>query len=240
MSDLDQARLYTEKAQRKLNAGGCGCFGDSMDNKARSAIDLYHKAAVIYQREKQYPDSAKCLEEIANLKERMGEDPNEDYMEAAHLYSFFNKEKSAELMQKSVKKFLNTGKFDKSAEVFEKMAKYYEDEKKYDSAVSNYIQASENYALISSGYKSKERNCSLRAADIMCIRILDANTKDVNKNSVVKDNETIHSWKDAVDIYENVGKGYLIDTMLKYNAKEMYFKIVCLYLLYEVRFYIRI
>lgn len=233
MNDLDQARLYTEKAQRKLNGGGCGCFGESVENKGRSAIELYHKAAVIYQREKKYPDSAKCLEEIAVLKERLGEDSNEDYIEAAHLYSFFNKEKSAELMQKSVKHYLATGKYSKSGEVFEKMAKYYEDEEKYESAISNYIKASDNYALISTGYKSKERNCSLKAADLMCIKVIDKNINNIN--NVVNDKETIHNWKDAVDIYENVGKGYLIDSMLRYNAKDMYFKIICLYLLYEVR-----
>ncbi len=216
MSDLQQANQLMERARKKIQAVGCGCFGGSYDSKASSAISMFSKAIIIFQRESQYSSAGICFEEIASIKERLGEDPYEEYQEAAYCYSFVDKKKSSEIMQKCCKSYELKGQFNKSGDVFEKMAQYYEEEKNYENAAALYEKAANNYALVSSGYKSKEKNCRLKSYDITTIH-------------------NVGNWKEAAEGYSNIGKSYLLEPMLKYNAKELFFKVVCLYLIHDVR-----
>lgn len=215
MDELAQAKLYVERAQKRSQSGGCGCFGDSYSTRSQSAIELYNKAIVIFQREQKYYDAGKCLEEVAFLKEKLGEESQEEYQESAHCYSFVDKKKSAELLQKCVKKFENDGKFNKAAEIYEKMALFNEEEKNFENSVGLYQKAAQYYSLMSKGYMSKERNCKLKFADISIVH-------------------GVGDWKEAVEVYTSIGKAYLLEPMLKYNAKDMFFKIVLLYALFEV------
>lgn len=214
-TDLDQANQYVDKANKKMQGGGCGCMGGSYESKASYAIGLYNKACVIYQREQKYPQAGKCFEEIGSIKERLDEDPFEDYQEAAYCYSFVDKKKTIEINQKCCKNYESKGKFNKAAEVYENMAKYYEEEKDYVNAANLYDKAAKSYSLISSGYKSKEKTCRIKSYDL----------------SVIHD---IGEWKEIVEGYSNIGKSYLLEPMLKYNAKDMFFKVVCVYFLHDV------
>lgn len=219
-SELQTARLNVQRAQQRMKTGGCGCFGDSYDKKAEGAIKLYERAIVVFQREKQYSEAGKCFEEVAFIKERLGESAEEDYQEAAHCYSFVDKKKSIEVLKTSVRKYENEGKFAKAAESYEKIAIYFEEDKDYQTSVIFFEKAADAYAA-SRGYNSKERSNRLKYADLSCIHGLG-------------------EWKHHIEIYENIGKQYLLEPMLKYNAKDMFFKIVCLYLLYDVSFNIRV
>lgn len=216
ISDLEKARLNVQKAEQKLKAGGCGCFADSLDKKSEQALKHYQIALVIFQREKQYLDAGKCFEEVAFIKQRLGEPNDDDFQEAAYCYSFVDKSKSIKVLENSVKKYQNEGKFQKAGEIFNKMAQYYEEEKDYKTCALFYDKAAENYSL-SRNHASKERECRLKYADISIIN-------------------SLGDWKSYVEIYQNIGKQYLIEPMLKYNAKDMFFKIVCLYILYDVIF----
>lgn len=214
-SDLINARANAERAKlRAQKSQGCGCFGESQSKKIEGAIELYRRAIVVFQREKQYSEAAKCFEEVAFLKEGLGDDAEEDYQEAAHCYSFVDKKKSVEVLKAMVRKYENEGKFEKAGESYFKVGQYFEEEKDFTTAVIFFEKAADAYKS-SRTSKSKERESRLKFADLSCIHGLGA-------------------WKDFIDVYESVGKQYLLEPMLKYSAKEMFFKIVCLYALYEV------
>lgn len=211
-SDLDRANQFYDKARKKLSNDGCGCFGESLSAKSESAISLYSKACIIYQREMKYENAAMCFEEVASIKERQGEDAYSEYQEAAYYYSFSNFEKTKELAQKCCRNYEDKGQFHKSGDVYENLAKHFEKEKDYKSAVGLYDKAAKSYSLMLSGYKSKEKSCLLKSFDLSCIH-------------------EIGDWRDISEGYTLIGKEYLIEPMLKYSAKELFFKVVCLYLL---------
>lgn len=213
-SELEQARQNVQRAKARAQSGGCGCFGDSFEKKAEGSIQLYQKAVVVFQREKQYHEAGNCLKEIAFLKERIGQSADEDYQEAAHCFSFVDKKESLEIMKTMVRKYENQGKHDKAAEAYENMAQHFEEQKDFKTAVMFYERAADSHSLCRNN-KSKERSCRLKYADLSCIN-------------------SLGQWKDFIEVYENVGKQYLLEPMLKYSAKDMFFKIVCLYLLHEV------
>lgn len=220
MDELQQARLNVERAEKRMKVGSCGCFGESITSKAEGSIKLYEQASVVFIREKQYEEAGKCLEEIAHLKDRLNMKSDEDYLEAAHIYSFVNKEKSVKLMQDSVKKYQNEGKHSKAAEVFENLGKHFEEKMDFPLSVKFYENASESYSL-TRGNKFKENSCRIKATDLSCINELG-------------------EWKQHVEVYDVIAKQYLLDQSLKYSAKDFFFKIVCLYLIYDVSKFIKL
>ena len=215
MDDLTKARNNVSKAQQKMKSGGCGCFSDNQEKKSEHAIKLYEEAAYIFQREKQWHEAGKCFEEIAFLKERLGDSADKYYEEAASSYSFVDKKKSVEVMKNSVKKYEKSGQFSNAGQSYQKMAQWFEEEKEFETSSMFYKRAADSYQIAKE--PSKERECNIKHADISTINGLG-------------------DWKSYVETYETIGKQYLLQPMLKYQAKDMFFKIVCLYLLYDVRF----
>lgn len=215
--EIESAKFYMERADKKMKMGGCGCFGDSMTTKAEQAIELYTRATVILKREKEWNLAGKCFEEIAFIQERLGKDNTESYQEASHCYSFEKPDESRKVMEKCVRIYENRGDFASAANIYRQMAEHFEDEKKFDLAISNYSLAADRYMSVTAyKVKSNEYQCRLKAADLMCI----TGHKD--------------SFQDATDIYVRIGKQYLHEQLLRLSAKELFFKVVMLYLLYDV------
>jgi alpha-soluble NSF attachment protein len=217
MDELSKANLYVERAENKMKGKSCGCFGDSISTRTENAIKLYEEASVIYNREKKYGEAAKCKEQMAFLKDRIGENSEREWEDAAHLYSFVDKNKTVEVLKNSVLKYEKIGDHYKAANNYERIAQYFEEEKDYKLSVMFYEKSADSFSL-SRDHRIKERNARLKYLDLSCINELG-------------------EWKSHVDVYESIGKQYLLDSLSKYSAKEMFFKIVILYLLYDVRYF---
>ena len=126
------------------------------------------------------------------------------------------------MTNKAMKIYEKQGRFQNAAKIQKKLAEQFEQEMKYELAIHSYKKAADYFTMENSNFKSYETGCLLKAADIMC-----------NINAP-------NAFSEAVKIYEKVGMYYLTVPLLKGGAKDLFFKIVSLYLAYDVSGFIYI
>ena len=88
-------------------------------------------------------------------------------------------------------------------------------------AINYYKKAADYFSMENTNSKSFVQQCSLKAADLLCINDL----PDAYKESV----KVIIT---LIQIYEKVGLEYLNVNLLKSGAKDLFFKTVCLHIAY--------
>ena len=82
------------KANSKLNPGFFGKLFSTKDSREEEAIELLNSAANIYKIRKNWKKAGETYEEIAGLEVQQGSNTAYvQYQNAAHCYSFVDKEK---------------------------------------------------------------------------------------------------------------------------------------------------
>jgi hypothetical protein len=98
------------------------------------------------------------------------------------------------------------------------MAEEFESKQNFDLAIVAYKKAGDYFTMENSNYKSSEFDCYKKVADLMCI--------------------TGHkeAFKESIKYYEKIALYYLTQNLLKGQAKDLFFKIVVLYIAYDVKY----
>lgn len=213
ITELNKALSYVDSAEKRMAMSFFCCFGSSYENRAEEAITLYLKASTIFERESAFLEAAKCYEEVALLKMKIGED-NKEYLEnSASCYSHIDKLKTEELLFECIKLNEKMGLFSKVADIYVRLAKLREESDLNESVIELYSEAARFYAA--SSQPRHEYNCQLRAADI----------------SVLKN---IGHWKDSLELYEKCLSYAEHEAKRESFEVEIFFKISALYLLNDV------
>jgi len=190
------------KAHSKLNPGLFGKMFSSKEGRVDEAMDLLTSAANMYKIAKNWAKAGETYEELGRLDiENGGGTAYTYYQDAAHCFSFVDKNRSDQNLDRAIESCEKAGKYMQAGKTAH-----------YEKAIEKYKKAAEYYAMESQNTKSMQQQCLLKVADLMCI----SNHKDM--------------FTEAPKIYEKLGMQYLTVPLLKSSAKDMFFKCVMIFI----------
>lgn len=209
----DNPDELVRKARGKLNPGFFGKLLSSQEQRVEEAIELLQSAANMYKIQKNWAKAGETYEECAELDLQSDSSmAYSHYQDAAHCFSFVDKTRSNKDLDKCIECCEKAGKYMQAGKTAQRIANEFETNFDYTSAIDKYRKAADYFAMESQNTKSMQQSCLLKVADLMCI----SNHKDM--------------FTEAPKIYEQLGMQYLTVPLLKSQAKDLFFKCVCVFL----------
>ena len=209
----DNPDELVRKARSKLAPGFFGKMFSSKESRIDEAIDLLKSAANIYKIRKNWRQAGETYEELGRLDGESGGGMGYSYyQDAAHCFSFVDKNRSDLNLDRAIESCERAGKYMQAGKTAQRIANEFEENFNYEKAIEKYKKAVEYYAMESQNTKSMQQQCLLKVADLMCI----SNHKDM--------------FTEAPKIYEKLGMQYLTTPLLKSSAKDMFFKCVMIFI----------
>jgi alpha-soluble NSF attachment protein len=209
----DNPDELVRKAHSKLNPGFFSKILSSKESRNEEALDLLSAAANIYKIRKNWARAGETYEEIARLEEEQQiNTAYTHFQEAAHCFSFVDKGRSSQNLERAIASCERAGKYMQAGKIAQRIATELEENFDYIKAIEKYKKAAEFFAMESQNTKSMQQQCLLKVADLMCI----SNHKDM--------------FTEAPKIYEKLGMQYLTVPLLKTSAKDMFFKVVTIFI----------
>ena len=185
----------------------------SKESRIDEAMDLLKSAANIYKIRKNWQKAGETYEELGRLDGESGGGMGYSfYQDAAHCFSFVDKVRSDQNLDRAIESCEKAGKYMQAGKMAQRIANEFEENFNYEKAIEKYKKAAEYYAMESQNTKSMQQQCLLKVADLMCI----SNHKDM--------------FTEAPKIYEKLGMQYLTTPLLKSSAKDMFFKCVMIFI----------
>ncbi|OQV23882.1 Alpha-soluble NSF attachment protein [Hypsibius exemplaris] len=202
-----QARKLLAEAEKKSSgkSGGfmSGIFGGG-SSKIDDAIELYCKAANFFKMAKNWGEAGNCFSKAASLS--LGADNKleafQKFSDASNCYKKVDPARSLECLKQAVAIQTEMGRFTMAAKTHISIAEIYEtDLQDLEQAMVHYQKAADYYQGEES--QSHAQKCLLKVAQFA------ADKEDYQK---------------AIQIFEQVANRCAENPMLKYGAKEYYFK----------------
>ena len=209
----DNPDELVRRARSKLAPGFFGKMFSSKESRIDEAMDLLKSAANIYKIRKNWQKAGETYEELGRLDGESGGGMGYSfYQDAAHCFSFVDKVRSDQNLDRAIESCEKAGKYMQAGKMAQRIANEFEENFNYEKAIEKYKKAAEYYAMESQNTKSMQQQCLLKVADLMCI----SNHKDM--------------LTEAPKIYEKLGMQYLTTPLLKSSAKDMFFKCVMIFI----------
>ena len=209
----DNPDELVRKARSKLTPGFFGKMFSSKESRIEEAEELLKNAANMYKMSKNWSKAGETYEELARLVSQSGGDTAYTYyQDAAHCYSFVDKTRSDQNLDRAIESCEKAGKYMQAGKLAQRIANDFETNFNYEKAIDKYQKAAEYFKMESQNTKSLQQQCLLKVADLMCI----SNHKDM--------------FTEAPKIYEKLGMQYLTTPLLKSSAKDMFFKCVMIFI----------
>lgn len=206
MADSEQkAMQLMAEAEKKLNQsrGFLGSlFGGS--NRVEDAIECYQRAGNMFKMAKNWSKAGQAFCEAASLHAKAGSrhDAATNFVDASNCYKKTDLEEAVSCLLKAIEIYIDMGRFTMAAKHHQSIAEMYEtDPNGLDKAVQHYEQAADYFQGEES--TSSGNKCSLKVAQYA------AQLEDYDK---------------AIQIYERVASSALESSLLKYSAKEYFFR----------------
>ena len=197
----------------KITPGFFSKMLSTKESRVEEAMDLLSAAANIYKIRKNWVRAGETFEELGRLDVQQGGGTSYSYYkEAAHCFSFVDKNRSEQNLDRAIESCEKVGKYMEAGKIAQRIANEFEENFNYEKAIEKYKKAAEYYTLESQNTKSMQQQCLLKVADLMCI----SNHKDM--------------FEEAPKIYEKLGMQYLTAPLLKTSAKDMFFKCVMVFI----------
>ncbi|KAM7349080.1 alpha-soluble NSF attachment protein-like isoform 1-T1 [Cochliomyia hominivorax] len=198
------AQLMAEAEKKLTQQKGffSALFGGS--NKLEEAIELYQRAGNMFKMSKNWTKAGDCFCEAATLHARNGSrhDAGIGYADASNCYKKVDVEKAVECLLKSIEIYTDMGRFTMAAKYHQQIAEMYEsDPNTLPKTIQHYEQAADYFKGEES--VSSANKCMLKVAQYA------AQMEDYEK---------------AISIYEQVATTSLESSLLKYSAKEYFFR----------------
>ena len=209
----DNPDELVRKAHDKLTPGFFGKMFSSKESRSEEALELLSSAANMYKIRKNWAKAGETYEELARLDRESGGGMGYSYyQDAAHCFSFVDKARSDQNLDRAIESCERAGKYMQAGKIAQRIANDYETNFNYEKAIEKYKKAAEFYAMESQNTKSMQQQCLVKVADLMCI----SKHKDM--------------FQEAPKIYEKLGMQYLTVPLLKSSAKDMFFKCVMIFI----------
>uniref|UniRef100_A0A0K8TSB0 Protein required for fusion of vesicles in vesicular transport alpha-snap n=1 Tax=Tabanus bromius TaxID=304241 RepID=A0A0K8TSB0_TABBR len=206
MSDTEQkAMQLMAEAEKKLNQsrGFLGSlFGGS--NRVEDAVECYTRAGNMFKMAKNWSKAGQAFCEAASLHGKAGSkhDAATNFVDASNCYKKSDPEEAVSCLLKAIEIYTDMGRFTLAAKHHQSIAEMYEgDPNGLPRAIQHYEQAADYFKGEES--TSSANKCMLKVAQYS------AQLEDYDK---------------AIQIYEQVAASSLDSSLLKYSAKEYFFR----------------
>ncbi|XP_066158855.1 alpha-soluble NSF attachment protein isoform X1 [Euwallacea fornicatus] len=204
MSTNEQkAQQLVAEAEKKL--GPRGFFGSLFGgSRVEDAIECYQRAANLFKMAKNWPSAGSAFNEAANLHLRAGSrhEAATNYVDAANCYKKSNINDAVTSYIKAIDLYTDMGRFSIAAKHHQSIAEMYENEAvDIDKAVQHYEQAADFFM-------GEESN---NAANKCLLKVAQYAAQHEN-------------YSKAIQIYQEIATSSLESSLLKYSAKEYFFK----------------
>lgn len=205
MGDNEQkAMQLVEEADKKLGskAGFLGALFGS--NKTEEALEMLGKAANMFKMSKKWGQAGNTFTKIANhhAKEGAKHDAATNYVEAANCYKKTDPKEASTSLQKAIDIYTDMGRFTIAAKHHQTVAELFETE------AADLDKAIQHYETAADYFKGEESNSSA--------------TKCLVK--VAQYAAQLENYEKAIQIYEQVAATALQSNLLKYSAKDHFFR----------------
>ena len=206
-----RAEKLIEEADKKLTSGG-GFFSRLMGGGQRNtedAIDLYSQAANNFKIAKLWSEAGNAFKKAASLNSSISKHESaSQYVEAATAFKKNNKEEAVKCLLEAVQVYEELGRFSIAAKHYASLGELYESDDilNIELAVKNFQKAADYYDSEES--TSNANKFKLKVAHYSALT------------------DTTEGYEKAVSIYEEVAARSIDNSLLKWSAKEYYFKAV--------------
>lgn len=158
-----------KKADAKLSPGFFGGLFSSRSSRLEESLDYFGKAANIFKLIKKWDEAGKTMARCGDIETELEQDGANYYLEAAHCYSFTNKEKSYANQRKALDIYIKKGKFQQAGKIEKELAEKYEEDQELERAAECYKRSADYFSMESLNSKSYEQASKLKYADIISI-----------------------------------------------------------------------
>jgi len=206
MGDNEQkANALVAEAEKKLTGGKGflgGLFGGA--SKQDEALECYARAANLYKMAKKWSAAGNTFCTVANHHVKFGNkhDAATNFVDAANCYKKNDPKEAAASLEKAIDIYTDMGRFTIAAKHHETIAGIFESEvADLDKAMQHYEQAADYFKGEESN--SSANKCMLKVAQYAA---------------------QLENYTKAIQIYEQVAASALESNLLKYSAKEHFFR----------------
>ncbi|XP_059095283.1 alpha-soluble NSF attachment protein-like isoform X2 [Tigriopus californicus] len=206
MSDNEsKANALVQDAEKKLNSSKSflgGLFGGQ--NKVDEALEMYNRAGNLYKMGKKWSSAGNTFVTVAQHHVKLGNkhDAATSYVDAANCYKKSDPQEAANCLSKAVDIYTDMGRFSIAAKHHQTIAEIYENE------IADLEKAMQHFEMAADFFRGEESNSS------------------ANKNmlKVAQYAAKLENYERAIQIYEQVASSALESSLLKYSAKEYFFR----------------
>ncbi|KAL4239077.1 hypothetical protein ACF0H5_003780 [Mactra antiquata] len=206
MADQEQKAIqFVDEAEKKLKSSK-GFFGSMFggSSKVEEAAELFVRAANAFKMAKKWPGAGQCFCRAAELQLQLGSkhEAATHYVDAGSAYKKSDPQESVNCLGKAIEIYTDMGRFTIAAKHHVSIAEIYESElADMDKAMSSYQQAADYYKGEESN--SSANKCSLKVAQYAA---------------------QLERYEQAIEIYEEVAISCMDNSLLKYSAKDHFFR----------------
>jgi len=210
MSEEERANAFMEEADRKLESSK-SFFGSLFGGgkaKIEDACELYLRAANAFKMAKKWSAAGSAFDKVAKLQLEQLQSKHESatqYVEAARCFRKGDFQEAIQCLDRAIEIYTDMGRFSIAAKHHVTIAEIYESTGllDIDKAIIHYTQAADYY-------KGEE---STSAANKCLLKVASYAAQQEN-------------YKQAINIYEEVASVSLESSLLKYSAREYFFRSV--------------
>ncbi|KAL1455245.1 hypothetical protein WDU94_009354 [Cyamophila willieti] len=216
MADNEQKAIHLLAEAEKKLAPSKGFFGQLFGggSKVDEAIDCYTRAGNLFKMAKKWSSAGQAFVEAANLHLKSGtkHEAASNLLDAANCFKKTDNIEAIECYSKAIVIYTDMGRFTMAAKHHQNIAEIYEtDCVDQEKAVEHYEQAA-------TYFKGEESNSSANK----CL------LKVAHHAALLQNHDK------AIEIYEQVGASSLESSLLKYSAKEYFFRAALCHLCIDV------
>lgn len=203
------------EAEKKLSSSKTffgSLFGGS--SKVEEAVDCYLRAANLFKMAKKWAQAGQAFCAAANLHLKAGvrHDAATNYVDASNCYKKCDPNEAVSCLLKAIEIYTDMGRFTVAAKQHQNIAELYETEcVDLSRAMQHYEQAADYFRGEES--TSSANKCMLKLAQYAA---------------------QLEHYDKAIQIYEQIAKSSLDNSLLKYSAKEYMFRAALCHLCVDI------
>ncbi|XP_785670.2 alpha-soluble NSF attachment protein [Strongylocentrotus purpuratus] len=200
-----KGKQFMADADKKLKSSQ-GFFGSMFGGpqKQEEACELYQRAANMFKMAKKWQEAgdAFCRAATVSISLDSKHEAATSYVDAGSCYKKVDPKKAISSLQQAIEIYTDKGKFTMAAKHYISIAEIYENELiELDKAIENYEKAADFY-------KGEDSNSS---ANKCLLKVAMYSAQQMN-------------YSKACQIYEEVASSAMDNSLLKYSAKDHFFK----------------
>lgn len=216
MADNEKkAMALIAEAEKKLTSKSLlNSFFSSSSARADEALECYQRAANLFKMAKKWREAGNTFCQAASLHIKGGSkhDAATSYIDAANCYKKSDPTEAVNSLLKAIEIYTDMGRFTMAAKHHQSIAEIYENEAvDLERAVQHYEQAADYFRGEESN--SSANKCMLKVAQYAA---------------------QLENYEKAIQIYEQVASSSLESSLLKFSAKEYFFRAALCHLCVDV------